>query len=67
MSLSSRAALNLQRRLYDLWPALLTEAVEIAEEAGPRDRLGEVLERIQAAEAVVKTAIAAGRSSPSSG
>lgn len=66
MTLSPRAALSLQRRLYDLWPTLLMGAIEIAEQAGPCARLEEVLERIQAAEAAVRTAIAAGRSSPSS-
>lgn len=59
MSLSPRAALNLQRRLYDLWPALLMEAIEIAEVAGTSGRLEEVLDQIQAAEAAVRTAIAA--------
>lgn len=59
MTLSLRAALNLQRRLYDLWPSLLMDAVEISEQAGPSERLDEVLLLIQAAEAAVRTAMAA--------
>lgn len=62
MTLSPRAARNLQRRLYDLWPTLLIEAVEISEQAGPSNRLDEVLALIQAAEAAVRTAIAAAAS-----
>lgn len=62
--LSSRAALNLQRRLYDLWPSLLMEAIEISEQANPSERLEEVLALIQAAEATVRTAIAAQAASP---
>jgi hypothetical protein len=58
-TLSSRAALTLQRRLYDLWPSLLMDAVEISEQAGPSGRLEEVLALLQAAEAAVRTAIAA--------
>lgn len=59
MTLSPRAALSLQRRLYDLWPSLLMEAVELSEQAGPSARLEDALALIQAAEAAVKTAIAA--------
>lgn len=58
MTLNPRAALTLQRRLYDLWPSLLMDAVEISEQAGPSERLEEVLALIQAAEAAVRTAIA---------
>ena len=59
MTLSPRAALSLQHRLYDLWPSLLMDAVELSEKAGPSGRLDEALALIQAAEAVVRTAIAA--------
>lgn len=58
MTLNPRAALGLQRRLYDLWPSLLMDAVEISEQAGPSERLEEILALIQAAEAAVRTAIA---------
>lgn len=58
MTLSPRAALTLQRRLYDLWPSLLMDAVEISEQGGPSERLEEVLALIQAAEAAVRTAMA---------
>jgi hypothetical protein len=54
-----RAALNLQRRLYDLWTNKLMDAVTLSEEAGPSDRLDEVLQLIQEAEAGVRAAIAA--------
>lgn len=66
MTLNPRAALGLQRRLYDLWPALLMDAVEISEQAGPSERLEEVLALIQSAEAAVRTAIAASGARPSS-
>lgn len=59
MTLTPRAALNLQRRLYDLWSENLLDAVELSEQAGPLDRLDEVLGLIQAAEAGVRAAIAA--------
>lgn len=59
--LSERAAYNLQRRLYDLWPSLLLDAIELAEQAGPSGRLEEVLTLIQGAEAAVRTAIATRR------
>ncbi len=62
MTLTPRAVLSLQRRLYDLWPTLLIEAVDISGQAGPSDRLDEVLALIQAAEAAVRTAIAAAAS-----
>lgn len=60
MTLSPRAALNLQRRLYDLWANRLIEAVELSEQAGPSERLEEVLALIQQAEAGVRAAMAAG-------
>ena len=59
MTLTPRAALNLQRRLYDLWTENLLDAVELSEQAGPFDRLDEVLSLIQQAEAGVRAAIAA--------
>jgi len=59
MTLTTRAALNLQRRLYDLWSENLLDAVELSEQAGPFDRLDEVLSLIQAAEAGVRAAMAA--------
>lgn len=59
MTLSRHASLNLQRRLYDLWPSLLMDAIEISEQAGPSGRLVEVLTLIQAAEAAVRTAVSA--------
>lgn len=59
MTRSPRAALDLQRRLYDLWPSLLMDAIEISEQAGPSGRLAEVLTPIQTAEAAVRTAMAA--------
>lgn len=59
MTLTPRAALNLQRRLYDLWSENLVDAVELSEQAGPFDRLDEVLSLIQQAEAGVRAAIAA--------
>lgn len=59
MTLSPRAALDLQRRLYDLWPSLLMDAIEISEQAGPSGRLAEVLTLIQTAEAAVRTAMPA--------
>lgn len=59
MTPSSRAALNLQRRLYDLWTVRLMEAVELGEQAGPSERLDQVLVLIQQAEAGVRAAIAA--------
>ncbi len=60
MTLSSRAALNLQRRLYDLWTNRLMDAVVLSEQSGPSDRLDEVLVLIQQAEAGVRAAITAG-------
>jgi len=60
MTLSPHAALNLQRRLYDLWTVRLMDAVELSEQAGPSERLEEVLVLIQQAEAGVRAAIAAG-------
>jgi hypothetical protein len=57
-TLTPRAALTLQRRLYDLWPSLLMDALEISEQAGPIGRLEEVLALLQAAEAAVRTAVA---------
>jgi hypothetical protein len=61
MPLTPRAALNLQRRLYEVWPERLAEALHIAEVAGPSDRLEDVLALIQEAEAAVRVAIAAAR------
>ncbi len=67
MPLTPRAALNLQRRLYEVWPERLADALHIAEVAGPSDRLDEVLALIEEAEAAVRVAIATGRVTPSSG
>ncbi len=60
MTLSPRAALNLQRRLHDLWTNWLIDAVELSEQAGWSERLDEVLVLIQQAEAGVRAAMAAG-------
>lgn len=67
MPLTPRAALNLQRRLYEVWPERLAEALHIAEVAGPSDRLEDVLALIQQAEAAVRVAMAAGRHSDGQG
>jgi hypothetical protein len=65
-ALTPRARLNLQRRLYDLWMERLMAAVELGEASGPSDRLPEVLQLVQEVEAVIRTALAAGRTSNSS-
>ena len=60
-SLSPRAVLSLQRRLYDLWATRLMAAVEISEQAGPSDRLDEVLAHVEGAAAGIRAAMEAER------
>lgn len=61
MTLSARAALNLQLRLYDVTRTALGSAMDLSAEAGPSDRLDEVLILIEDAAAAVKAAMAAAR------
>jgi len=61
MTLSARAAANLQHRLYAVTREALGSALEISAEAGPADRLDEVLILIEDAAAAVRSAQAAVR------
>jgi hypothetical protein len=61
MTLSARAAANLQIRLYQVTGEALGTALELSAEAGPHDRLDEVLILIDDARAAVRAAIAAAR------
>ncbi len=61
MTLPARAAFNLQHRLYDVTRTALGSAMDLSAEAGPSDRLDEVLILIEDAAAAVRASMAAAR------
>ena len=61
MTRSPRAVINLQLRLYDLTRESLGAALDLSAQAGPAERLDELLVLIEDATAAVRAAIAAGR------
>jgi len=61
MTLSARAALNLQIRLYQVTGEALGAAMDLSVQAGPSHRLDEVLLLIEDAAAAVRVAMVAAR------